>query len=200
MPDGKIHPNLKRTDSNHHNIFIKAMENGFIQIYTGDGKGKTTAALGLALRAAGAGLKTLIIQFMKEGFSYSELTILKPLAPMITVEQYGDDAHVLQKRRPTARERAAAGRGLERAAEALTGGGFDIVILDEVCVAVHFGLLTEGNVTVLFNLSRSSGVELLLTGRYCPEAWIERADLVTEMREVKHYFQKGVVSRKGIDS
>jgi len=155
--------------------------------------------LGLALRAAGAGLRTLLIQFMKESFTYSELISLPKLSKWITVERYGNDAHVLEKRQPSSDERAAAQHGLERAEEAMKGGEFDIVIMDEICVAVHFGLLAEEEVTRLLD-PRPENVELILTGRYCPEAWIEHADLVTEMCEVKHYFQQGVTSRKGIDA
>jgi len=174
------------------------LEKGCIQIYTGSGKGKTTAALGIALRAAGAGLRTLLIQFMKDGYPYSELASLTVLSDMITVERYGSDAHVLEKRPPTKEECAAVRNGLDRAIEAVTGNSFDIVILDEICVAVHFDLLTETEVMQLFD-ARSDNIELILTGRYCPDSWIERADLVTEMREVKHYYRHGVQSRKGID-
>jgi len=174
------------------------MDKGFIHIYTGNGKGKTSAALGIALRAAGANLKCLLIQFMKDGFSYSELNSISLLSKWITVERYGDDAHVLEKRPPTDEEQKAARQGLDRAKDALVSGVFDVVILDEICVAVHFGLLMEEDVIDLFN-KRPDNVELILTGRYCPEAWIERADLVTEMKEVKHYFKQGVLSRKGID-
>ncbi len=174
-------------------------DKGYIHIYTGNGKGKTTAALGLALRAAGAGLRTLLIQFMKEGFPYSEMVSLPKLSKWITVERYGSDAHVLEKRQPSSDERATTQHGLERAVKAVKSEKFDVVILDEICVAVHFGLLAETEVTRLFDL-RTENIELILTGRYCPETWIERADLVTEMCEVKHYFQQGVTSRKGIDA
>lgn len=175
------------------------MDTGYIQIYTGNGKGKTIAALGLALRAAGAGFRTLIIQFMKEKFPYSELNSINMLAEYVTIERFGSDVHVIEKRPPSEWEREDAKRGVKRAHEALTGGAYEILILDEICVAVHFGLIAEDDVLPLLR-ERPEGVELILTGRYCPDKWIELADLVTEMREVKHYFQRGVTSRKGIDS
>jgi len=174
------------------------MNQGFIQIYTGNGKGKTSAALGIVLRAAGAELKCLIIQFMKEGFDYSEMISIPFLSDWITIERYGNDAHVLEKRIPTKTECNTARNGLKRAREALTGDRYDVIILDEVCVAVHFGLFDADEVTPLFE-HKSVKVELILTGRYCPDDWIERADLVTDMREVKHYYSQGILSRKGID-
>ncbi|MBD3164969.1 cob(I)yrinic acid a,c-diamide adenosyltransferase [bacterium] len=172
---------------------------GYIQIYTGDGKGKTSAALGTALRAAGAGWKVLLIQFMKDGFPYAEMDALPHLSDWITVERYGHDRHVLENRPPTEQEKVLARRGLERALEAMEQERYDLLILDEICVAVHFGLLDPAEVAPLF-ARRPADLEMILTGRYCPEEWIEQADLVTEMREVKHYYNTGVLSRRGIDS
>lgn len=174
------------------------MEKGYLQIYTGNGKGKTCAVLGLAVRAAGAGLRILLIQFMKQGFPYSELSSLQMLKDNITVEQYGNDLHVLEKRPPTKAESEAVRRGLDRAHEAFAYGEYDIIILDEICVTVKFGLLSEEEVNTLLD-NRPDNVELILTGRYCPQSWIDRADLVTEMKEVRHYFAKRVLSREGID-
>jgi cob(I)alamin adenosyltransferase len=173
-------------------------ERRYIQIYTGNGKGKTSAALGVALRAAGAGWKVLLIQFMKEGFPYTEMEALPRLREWITVERYGHDRHVLEKRPPTEEEKTLARSGVERALEAMGEDRYDLLILDEACVAVHFGLLTEEEFEPLFE-TRPPQLELILTGRYCPEAWIARADLVTEMREVKHYYAQGVLSRRGVD-
>lgn len=170
----------------------------YIQIYTGNGKGKTTAAIGQAIRAAGRGLKTCFIQFMKD-FPYGELKILKKLEPWITVERFGNDGFVFQKRSPNEKEIAEARAGLKRAQEVITSGEYDIVILDEICVTTYFGLLTAEEVLPLFK-QKPSGVELVLTGRYCPEAWIEKAELVTRMDEVKHYYQQGVTARKGFES
>ena len=168
------------------------------QIYAGPGRGKSTAAYGLALRAAGAGLRVFILQFMKAGFPYKELTALSRLAPEITVVQRCGDAFVIEKRPPNDAELAEAAAALDEARTTLVAGRYDVVILDEICVAVHFGLIPEPAARALI-ASRPDSVELILTGRYCPEAWFELADLVTEMREVKHYYQQGVTSREGFD-
>lgn len=169
---------------------------GLIQVYTGDGKGKTTAALGLALRAAGSEMRTYIGQFLK-GRRYGEMESVKRLTPYVTLEQYGlnDWVHV---EGTTPEQRAAAQEGLERLRQALTGGEYDIVIADEINVAVFFGLLTEEEVLSLIE-AKPPQVELVLTGRRATEAIIERADLVTEMREVRHPYQHGIVARRGIE-
>ncbi len=170
----------------------------YIQIYTGNGKGKTTAAIGQAVRAAGSGLKTCIIMFMKD-YPYGELGVLNHLDKWITVEQFGDDRFVFQKRPPNEDEIGAARAGLERAREVIASGEYDLVILDEICVTTYFGLLTADDVLPLLE-EKPESVELVLTGRYCPDEWIEKADLVTRMDEVKHYYQKGVTARKGFES
>jgi cob(I)alamin adenosyltransferase len=171
------------------------LSRGYVQVYTGDGKGKTTAALGLALRAAGHGMRTYIGQFMK-GQPYGELDALRD-HPAITVEQYGD-VRCIRREEVTPAHVEQARRGLERARQALLSGQYDIVVLDEVNVAIWFGLLTVGEVLALID-QRPARVELVLTGRRAPQELIERADLVTEMREVKHYYQQGVEARKGIE-
>ena len=171
---------------------------GYIHIYTGNGKGKTTAALGQALRAAGSGLKTFIVQFMKD-FPYGEVKSLRQWSQWIGLEQYGNDSFVLDKRLPGKSDLEAAKQGLQRAQEAMLSGKYDIVILDEVCVAIHFGLLKTETVLLLLE-KKPTFVEMILTGRYCPSELIEKADLVTEMHEIKHYYQKGVEARKGIES
>lgn len=170
--------------------------NGLIQVYTGDGKGKTTAAIGLAVRAAGHGLRTYIGQFLK-GRPYGELEALKRLVPWVTVEQYGLDSwtHVESV---TPEQRAAAEEGLSRAREALLGGQYDLVVLDEVNVALFFGLLTEEMVLQLM-AEKPAHVELVLTGRRAPRSILEQADLITEMMEVKHPFQRGIEARQGIE-
>lgn len=172
------------------------LNQGYIQVYTGDGKGKTTAALGLAVRAAGHGMRTFIGQFMK-GQDYGELAALRD-HPLITIEQFGKPSfiHVC---RATPEDIALAQRGLERAHEVLTGGEYDIVVLDEIDVAVFFELISEDDVLTLIE-ARPPHVELIITGRRAPQAVIDRADLVTEMREVKHYYQQGVIARKGIEN
>ncbi len=174
------------------------MKRGYIQVYTGHGKGKTTAALGQAVRSAGAGLRTLIIQLMKE-YPYSELEGLQPLADRIAIEQYGGDAFVYKGEEPGDEEKARARAGLDRALEALASGEWDVVVLDEACVAVYFHLITTADLLEVLD-ARPETVELVLTGRYCPDEVLERADLVTEMTEVKHYYEAGVKARKGIES
>lgn len=168
---------------------------GFIQIYTGDGKGKTTAALGLALRASGYGMRTYIGQFMK-GQHYGELAAVQGV-PQITIEQYGD-VHCIRREEITARHVEQARQGLARAQAAMLSGNYDIVVLDEINVAIWFGLLTIEEV-LRFLDQRPASVELVLTGRRAPQELIDRADLVTEMREVKHYYQQGVTARIGIE-
>ena len=170
----------------------------YIQIYTGNGKGKTTAALGQAVRAAGHGLKTFIIMFMKD-HPYGELKTLEKLKDFITVERFGNDAFVFRKQPPDENDLAAAKKGLERAKEMIFSGKYDIVILDEICVATYFKLIEPKEVVPLLK-AKPDGVELILTGRYCPEEWLELADLVSEMREVKHYYQKGIIAREGFES
>ncbi|MFW6205717.1 MAG: cob(I)yrinic acid a,c-diamide adenosyltransferase [Gemmatimonadota bacterium] len=174
------------------------MKKGYIQVYTGSGKGKTTAALGQAVRAAGAGLRTFVVQLMKE-YPYSELEGLAPLADRITIEQYGGDAFVYRGELPDAEEKAKAARALERAVEVMEEGDYDVVVLDEACVAIYFQLVTVADVLAVLD-AKPDGVELVLTGRYCPDEIVKRADLVTEMTEVKHYYQQGVTARKGFES
>jgi cob(I)alamin adenosyltransferase len=177
---------------------MNKLQVGFVQIYTGNGKGKSTAAIGQAVRAAGFGLKTYIAQFMKE-YPYNELISLKHLSEWITIEQFGGDAFVYKKELPAEKELAKAKKGLNSAKEKMLSGNFDLIILDESIVAIYFKLITTKEL-VEFIKVKPSNVELILTGRYCPEELIDLANLVTEMKEVKHYYQKGVTSRKGIES
>lgn len=168
---------------------------GYVQIYTGEGKGKTTAALGVALRAVGAGLNVYIAHFMKKG-AYSELVALKCLGVQVRAEQFGTGRFVRGK--PDEEDLVAAREGLAAINAALTGGRYDLVIADEAIVAAASGLLTEQALLDLI-ARRPSAVELILTGRGASETLKAAADLVTEMRAVKHYFEKGVVARKGIE-
>ena len=168
---------------------------GYIQIYTGDGKGKTTAALGLGLRAAGAGLRVSLIQFLKEG-DYSEIKALRQLEPPVRVRQFGSGRFV--RGRPTEEDRALADQGLATAREDLTSGRYDVVILDEINMAGALGLVATEAVLDLLR-QRLPQVEVILTGRRAATAWCEAADLVTEMRATKHYFQNGVRARVGIE-
>ncbi len=167
---------------------------GYIQVYTGNGKGKTTAALGLALRAIGAEMRVFLGQFMKCG-EYRELAMLRKLGGVVTIRQYGLPGFVLS---PGEEDREAALRGLAEAREVAGSGRYDLVILDEACTAAHFGLLTVEELLDLAECKHES-TELVFTGRYCPAVLVERADLVTEMLEVKHYYYKVVKARKGIE-
>ncbi|WP_028581911.1 cob(I)yrinic acid a,c-diamide adenosyltransferase [Desulfogranum japonicum] len=169
---------------------------GYLQVYTGDGKGKTTAALGVALRAAGAGKKVYIGQFIKNA-PYSELESLKLLSEQIRVEQYGLGCFLIHE--PEEADIAAAKQGVDTLLEVLQQGEYDVVIADEVCVALACRLLTEEDLIRLAE-ARPAKVELIFTGRGAPEKIIAMADLVTEMHCVKHYYEQGVLSRKGIDS
>jgi cob(I)alamin adenosyltransferase len=173
----------------------RRLSKGYVQVYTGDGKGKTSAALGLALRAAGHGMHTYIGQFMK-GQHYGELDALRD-HPLVTIEQYGD-VRCIRREDVTPEHIAQAQRGLERAREAMLSGRYDVVVLDEVNVTIWFGLLVVEEVLAFLD-QRPDNVEMVLTGRRAPQELIERADLVTEMREVKHYYEQGVQARTGIE-
>ncbi len=170
------------------------MRKGYVQVYTGNGKGKTTAALGLALRAAGAGLKVFIAQFIK-GERCSEHLALERLGEAITYRQYGRG---LIRSTPAQEDIAAAREGMREADEAVRSGSYDVVILDEVNVAVFLGLIGVEEVLGLIR-GKPPAVELVLTGRNAHDAVMEEADLVTEMREIKHYYEKGVQARRGIE-
>ena len=172
------------------------MDKGLVQVYTGDGKGKTTASLGLAMRAVGKGLKVFMVQFLK-GREYGELRAADRLSDAFTIEQWGLDSFV-RKGKPSEEDLRLAREGLARAREAIMGGDFDIVILDEVNVAVELGVLTVKEVLPLID-ERPPGVELVLTGRSAPEEFCRRADLITEMKCVRHYYDRGVGMREGIE-
>jgi cob(I)alamin adenosyltransferase len=177
---------------------MSKLKKGFVHIYTGNGKGKSTAAIGLAIRAAGFGLKTYIAQFMKE-YPYNELVSLKLLSEWITIEQFGGDEFVYKKELPNEEQLDKTRRGLQTAKEKMLGGEYDLIILDEAIVSIYFKLI-ETEELIEFIKQKPKNVELILTGRYCPEELIKLADLVTEMKEVKHYYQKGITSRSGIES
>jgi cob(I)alamin adenosyltransferase len=174
---------------------VPEWKRGYVQVYTGDGKGKTTAALGLALRAAGAGLRVFIAQFVK-GMEYSELRALERF-DTVEVRRYGRDCFI--HREPEPEDVAAARAGLAEAREELLSGKWEVVILDEANIATHFGLFEVEDLLALIH-ERPKGVELVITGRRADTRVIEAADLVTEMREVKHYYEQGVPCRKGIEN
>jgi cob(I)alamin adenosyltransferase len=171
------------------------MSTGYVQVYTGNGKGKTTAAFGLALRAAGAGLKVFIAQFIK-GMPYSELRAFERFKDLITIEQFGNGCFIFE--RPTLEDCEAARRGLAAITSIVSAGNYDLVVLDEINIATHYELLTVEDVLQLIE-SRAPATELVLTGRYADARILERADLVTEMVERKHYYQQGVQARTGIE-
>jgi cob(I)alamin adenosyltransferase len=166
-----------------------------IQVYTGGGKGKTTAALGLALRAAGAGLKVYIGQFIK-GKDCSEIKALKELKN-ITIELYGRGCFI--GRKADIRDIILAKSGLNKAIKVISSGKYDVVILDEINIALHCKLLSLKEVIGLIKLT-SKKTELILTGRNAHTQVIKMADLVSEVREIKHYYKKGIKARKGIEA
>lgn len=168
-----------------------------IQVYTGDGKGKTTAALGLAMRAVGHGLRVMIIQFLKGGGPYGELRTAEYLSPLLTIKEMGRGCFV-DRKTPQPEDIKACRHALMLAKEAICSKEFDLVVLDEVNVAIDLGLVSTQDILELL-AARPAGVEVVLTGRHAPPELIERADLVTEMREVKHYYRKGILARKGIE-
>lgn len=168
---------------------------GYIHVYTGDGKGKTTAAIGLAIRALGAGKKVFFAQFVK-GMEYAEHKILDTLAPGITLKQYGLDCFI--EKDPTVKDIEAARNGLGEVADIIRSGKYDLVILDEANIALFYNLFSVEELLAVINY-RAECVEIVVTGRKAPDELLKAADLVTEMKEVKHYYQKGVEARKGIE-
>lgn len=168
---------------------------GYVQVYTGDGKGKTTAALGLALRAAGAGLKVYVAQFVK-GMKYSEINILDKLSDSILLKQYGRRFFI--NRTPDEKDIRAAREGLKEAREIMRSGEYQVIILDEATIATHYNLFSVEEL-LDFIRTKPEDVELVITGRMADPRVIEAADLVTEMKEVKHYYQNGVKARDGIE-
>ena len=172
------------------------LERGCVQVYTGNGKGKTTAALGLALRAMGRGLRVCFFQFIKGGGPYGEHLIADKFYPFLTMIQTGRPGWVNTK--DISEDRRIAQEALIQSRELLVSGDYDLVVLDEINGAVGFGLIDVEQVLDLIKL-RPDCVELVLTGRNAPEQVIESADLVTEMLDVKHYYKAGVQSRAGIE-
>lgn len=170
---------------------------GYVQLYTGCGKGKTTAALGLALRASGHGIKTYIGQFMKGG-GYGEEAAITKLKPYVTLESFGKRGFVHVREKPDEEDIRLAKTGLERIKEVILSGEYGIVVLDEVTTAIFFGLLSKEDVLEVIR-EKPENVELILTGRYAPQELIDASDLVTEMKEIKHYYTKGILARPGIE-
>jgi cob(I)alamin adenosyltransferase len=168
---------------------------GYIHVYTGDGKGKTTAAFGLALRAVGAGKKVFIAQFAK-GKLYSEIVAAQRFLPDITIRQFGLDCFIINA--PKEADIEIARNGLHEVSEIIKEGNYDMIILDEANIAFYYNLFTPPELLSVVE-ERKEGTEVIITGRYAPPELIEAADLVTEMQETKHYYSEGVEARKGIE-
>jgi cob(I)alamin adenosyltransferase len=173
-----------------------ALERGCVQVYTGNGKGKTTAALGLAFRAVGRGLRVCMFQFIKGGGQYGEHLMAEKLAPLLTIIQSGRPGWVNTK--DITEDRKVAQAALVQATELLMSGRYDVMIMDEINGAVGFGLIDVEQVLELIRL-KPERVELVLTGRNAKEQVMAVADLVTEMRDIKHYYAAGVPARTGIE-
>lgn len=169
------------------------MEKGYIQVYTGNGKGKTTASIGLSVRAKGAGLEVSFIQFIKGRYT-SEMKSFETLG----IEFFQGGRHDFIIGSPSKEDIDAAQKTLEFAKEKISSGKYDLVILDEINVAVYLKLISEADVVKLLSF-KSDHTEVVLTGRYATQKIMDMADLVTEMREVKHYYTKGVEQRTGIE-
>jgi cob(I)alamin adenosyltransferase len=174
---------------------MSPLPRGFVQVYTGDGKGKTTAALGLVLRALGHGLRPVLVQFRKADPSWGEIVMLRRLD--VEVVQAGLD-HWVRKGEATDDDLAAAAAGFERARELVMGGQYDVVVLDELVTALYFELVQLGDVLSLMR-EKPDEVELVITGRRAPDELVEAADLATEMKPLRHYFDAGVHAREGIE-
>ena len=168
---------------------------GKVHVYTGDGKGKTTAALGLSIRAAGAGLRVFIAQFIKSD-EYSEIKALKRFSDLITVEQFGLGGFIGGN--PSSGDIEAAQKGVARVKEIISSENYDVVVLDEANIAVKFKLFSEQDLLDIID-AKSKNIELVITGRDAAAKIIEKADLVTQMKAVKHYFKNGVEARVGIE-
>ena len=172
------------------------LEQGLIQVYTGDGKGKTTAALGLALRAAGHGLQVYIVQYMKGWPDYGELAALQH-QPNVTLVQFGRPDFV-DRESPDPKDIELAQKALQHSLDVMRVGRYDVLVLDEFNVAVDYGLVSLDQALAVLD-AKPPHVELVLTGRGAHPELVERADLVTEMRQIKHPYAMGIACRKGIE-
>lgn len=170
---------------------------GLVLVYTGNGKGKTTAALGLAVRAIGHGEKVYMIQFMKGNEKYGEVQAVRKYLPNMRLIQKGLDAFV-RKGKPSDEDLKLAREGIELAKEVISKGEHDLVILDEINVAQDYGLLSEKDVFDVISL-KPEHVTIVLTGRYASEAILEKADMISEVKEVRHHYKKGIVAQPGIE-
>ena len=169
---------------------------GQVQVYTGDGKGKSTAAFGLTLRAVGAGLRVFIGQFLKGPERYSEIKALETFEAQVTIEQFGQGRFVRDE--PAVEDIRAARNGLEKVRVAMHSARYDLVIMDEANVAVTYRLFEVDDLMAMIN-AKPTMVELVMTGRNAHPDLVARADLVTEMKLIKHYYNEGVSAREGIE-
>jgi cob(I)alamin adenosyltransferase len=176
-------------------MMSKRRKKGYTQVYTGNGKGKTTAAIGLAVRAAGAGIKVFIAQFIKMG-DYSEIKALKRFSDLITVEQFGLGRFTNGK--PAPEDIEAARKGLDRVKAVMATDEYKIIIMEEANVAALLGLFAVQDLLKII-INKPYDKELVITGRGAAPRIIENADLVTEMKDIKHYYQVGVRARVGIE-
>ncbi|MBT8406363.1 MAG: cob(I)yrinic acid a,c-diamide adenosyltransferase [Deltaproteobacteria bacterium] len=168
---------------------------GYVQVYTGNGKGKTTAAIGLAVRALGAGWRVFIAQFLKTG-NYSEHKALARFSDLLTIKTYGRNVFI--RGTPEDEDIRLAQEAMQEIAASVASEQYRLVVLDEANVAIHYGLIRVEQILDLFDQS-PKGIEFVITGRHADPRLIARADLVTEMQEVKHYYQQGVKARVGVE-
>ncbi|MBU0508140.1 cob(I)yrinic acid a,c-diamide adenosyltransferase [bacterium] len=172
---------------------------GRVLVNTGDGKGKTTAALGTILRAVGYGHRCLIVQFIKGSWMYGEIKSIKRLEPEVEFHRLGKGfVGIMDDNLPREEHEKAAHEALAFAKEKLASGDYRLVLLDEIFIAVTLGLISVADVLDLLDV-RPKQTTVILTGRGAPPEVIERADTVTEMREVKHAFRKGILAQRGVD-
>lgn len=168
---------------------------GYIQIYTGNGKGKTTAALGLTLRAVGAGKKVFFAQFVK-GQVYSEVKAIMEYLPSVTIRQYGLDCFIVNK--PKREDIDMAREGLKEVKDVIHSGSHDVIVLDEANIAIYYNLFSAAELIGVLK-QKPENLEIVITGRYAVPELIAVANLVTEMKEIKHYYTEGVEARQGIE-
>jgi len=171
------------------------LKKGFVQVYTGNGKGKSTAAFGLAMRAVGAGLRVFIAQFLKRG-NYSEIKAIKQLKPTITVQQFGTGRFVMGK--PSELDVNAVRMGIKAVQDVIRKRAADLVIMDEINTVVSLKIISVKAILSLI-AQKPVYMEIVLTGRNAPSALLKKADLITEMKEIKHYYKKGIKARRGIE-
>ncbi|MBM4313637.1 MAG: cob(I)yrinic acid a,c-diamide adenosyltransferase [Deltaproteobacteria bacterium] len=175
---------------------LEKYRKGLVQVYTGNGKGKTTAAFGQALRAVGQGYRVCVIQFMK-GRKYGEFLAAEKCLPNLTIHLAGLDSFVMREN-PAPLDIELALRGLDLARRTIASGDYDMVILDEINVAADFGLIPPGDITDLIR-NKPAPVDLILTGRYAPPEIVALADTVSEISEIRHHYHAGVKERAGIE-